>query len=184
MQMFVFVVYTKNHHHRNIKYTAQKRKITKQFITTAPNVVDDAAVSFISYCLNESIFFSRFFYSFSFLFFFFFLPFSKNCFLIPFLYQFFFRWISSFLSLFYVNHSLALIKESREKSPTRIFYMFTPFYSIVKETKRRFSFVMPAAAGKTEQDDEGTLKDHNSNYCLLHKVYYSTTWCPYCGHKL
>lgn len=23
-----------------------------------------------------------------------------------------------------------------------------------------------------------------SNYCLLHKVYYTTTWCPHCGHKI
>jgi hypothetical protein len=28
------------------------------------------------------------------------------------------------------------------------------------------------------------MKNNNSNYCLLHKVYYSTTWCPYCGHNL
>ncbi|KAI9355750.1 hypothetical protein BD770DRAFT_390666 [Pilaira anomala] len=29
-----------------------------------------------------------------------------------------------------------------------------------------------------------SLKNYNSNYCLLHKVYYSTTWCPKCGHNL
>lgn len=24
----------------------------------------------------------------------------------------------------------------------------------------------------------------NGNYCLLHKIYYATTWCPSCGNRL
>lgn len=29
-----------------------------------------------------------------------------------------------------------------------------------------------------------SMTNSNNNYCLTHKVYYSTTWCPYCGHNL
>ncbi|EPB88598.1 hypothetical protein HMPREF1544_04591, partial [Mucor circinelloides 1006PhL] len=29
-----------------------------------------------------------------------------------------------------------------------------------------------------------SMTTSSSNYCLTHKVYYSTTWCPYCGHNL
>ncbi|OAD07450.1 hypothetical protein MUCCIDRAFT_154681, partial [Mucor lusitanicus CBS 277.49] len=28
-----------------------------------------------------------------------------------------------------------------------------------------------------------SMTTSNSNYCLTHKVYYTTTWCPYCGHN-
>lgn len=51
-------------------------------------------------------------------------------------------------------------------------YMPESLFSFVIETRRYVLTINKA------------LKNYNSNYCLLHKVYYTTTWCPYCGHQL